>query len=57
LKPEYWSSYWGVYYNKASLIVALVKNNSQQCGGFIRKGQEQMMADYLWLELLERKVL
>ena len=30
------------------LIVTIVKYSP-----FVRKGQQQMMADYLWLELLE----
>ena len=48
--PEYWLK----WYTPTSLIVAQVANNSQEFGGFIRKGQRQMMADYLWLELLEQ---
>lgn len=51
---HYVSDYWLEYYTPATLIVAIVKNNSYLFGGFVRKGQEQLMADYLMLALLEQ---
>jgi len=49
---------WRCFHNLSDtvLICEAVKCWSG-CEGFIRKGQEQMMCDYLWLELLERGII
>jgi len=49
-----------VYYRyvKSTELIKDVVNDWRGCsGGFIRKGQEQLMCDYLWLELLEQGII
>lgn len=43
---------WVPDWDASTLIWWAVENAS-----FVRKGQEQMMCDYLWLELLESGVI